>query len=101
MTAKFGAKSTADDVLSDVDLTGRRFLITGASSGIGLETARALVARGAHVVGTARNLAKAETAASALDIAPGIGEFEWIELDLASLRSVLWARSEELISQLS
>jgi NAD(P)-dependent dehydrogenase (short-subunit alcohol dehydrogenase family) len=90
MTAKFGAKSTADEVLSDVDLTGKRFLITGASSGIGLETTRALVARGAHVVGTARDLAKAQTAsASILDTAStGSAAVDWVELDLASLRSV-------------
>lgn len=90
MTTKFGPKSTADEVLSDVDLTGKRFLVTGASSGIGLETTRALVARGAHVVGTARDLAKAKTAtASILDTASeGSAELEWIELDLASLHSV-------------
>jgi len=43
MTRKFGFKSTADDVLSGVDLKGKRFLVTGVSSGIGLETARSLV----------------------------------------------------------
>ncbi|WP_197379390.1 SDR family NAD(P)-dependent oxidoreductase [Mycolicibacterium mengxianglii] len=88
MTANFGAKSTADEVLSDVDLNGKRFLVTGASSGIGLETARALAARGAHVVGTARNLAKAKAAASALGVASGIGGLDWVQLDLSSLRSV-------------
>jgi hypothetical protein len=51
MTAQFNAKSTADEVLASIDLRGKRFLITGASSGIGLETARALVSRGANVVG--------------------------------------------------
>ena len=80
MTEKYGSKSTADEVLAGVDLTGKRFLVTGASSGIGLETARSLVARGAHVVGTARDLAKAELATG--------GSFELIELDLASLHSV-------------
>ncbi|ANI42895.1 SDR family NAD(P)-dependent oxidoreductase [Mycolicibacterium vaccae] len=90
MTVKFGAKSTADEVLSDVDLAGKRFLITGASSGIGLETARALAARGAHVVGTARDLVKAETATASIlaGSGSGSGSVNWIELDLASLRSV-------------
>jgi NAD(P)-dependent dehydrogenase (short-subunit alcohol dehydrogenase family) len=90
MTEKFGAKSTADEVLSGVDLKGKRFLITGASSGIGLETARSLVSRGAGVVGAVRDLAKAEPAtASVLDAAAqGGGSLELIELDLASLQSV-------------
>ena len=54
MTKLFGAKSTADEVLSGVDLEGKRIFITGVSSGIGLETARSLVAHGASVVGTVR-----------------------------------------------
>ncbi|NEJ23535.1 SDR family NAD(P)-dependent oxidoreductase [Rhizobium leguminosarum] len=87
MTEKFGAKSTADEVLDGVDLKGKRFLITGVSSGIGLETARALVAHGASVVGAVRDLAKAERAtASVRDAASG--SLELIELDLASLQSV-------------
>lgn len=90
MTKKFGAKSTADEVLSGVDLKDKRFLITGASSGIGLETARALVSRGASVVGTSRDLAKADAAIAALrnTAFPGGGSLELIELDLASLQSV-------------
>ena len=56
MTAKFGATSTTDDVLAGLDLKGKRVLVTGTSSGLGIETARALVAHGAYVVGTARDL---------------------------------------------
>ncbi len=90
MAKKFGAKSTADEVLSDIDLKGERFLITGASSGIGRETARSLVFHGASVVGAVRNLAKAEPAtASVRDAASqGGGNLELIDLDLASLQSV-------------
>ncbi|OUL79607.1 SDR family NAD(P)-dependent oxidoreductase [Paraburkholderia hospita] len=90
MTEKFGAKSTADEVLSGVDLKAKRFLVTGASSGIGLETARSLVAHGASVVGAVRDLAKAERAvASVADAATQAGgSLELIELDLASLLSV-------------
>ena len=58
----FGATSTTEEVLSGVDLRGKRILVTGVSAGIGVETARALAAHGAHVVGAARDLAKAETA---------------------------------------
>ncbi|MGO7874201.1 SDR family NAD(P)-dependent oxidoreductase, partial [Rhizobium leguminosarum] len=82
-TEKFAAKSTADEVLGGVDLKGKRFLITGVSSGIGLDTARALVAHGASVVGAVRDLAKAARAtASVRDAASG--SLELIELDLAS-----------------
>lgn len=90
MTNRFGATSTADAVLSGVDLRGKRFLITGASSGIGLETARSLAARGAGVVGAVRDLAKAERAmAPVRDAASQAGGgLELVELDLASLRSV-------------
>ncbi|WP_315837428.1 SDR family NAD(P)-dependent oxidoreductase [Bradyrhizobium prioriisuperbiae] len=90
MTENFGAKSTADDVLSGVNLHGKRFLVTGASSGIGLETARALASHGASVVGTVRDLAKAESATALVRDAArdGDGSLELIELDLASLKSV-------------
>ncbi|MCQ4629094.1 SDR family NAD(P)-dependent oxidoreductase [Shinella sp. CPCC 100929] len=90
MTEKFGAKSTADEVLSGVDLRGKRFLVTGASSGIGLETARSLVSHGASVVAAVRDLAKAETATAAVRDAAsqGGGSLELIALDLASLQSV-------------
>jgi NAD(P)-dependent dehydrogenase (short-subunit alcohol dehydrogenase family) len=90
MTERFGAKSTADQVLSGVDLKGKRFLVTGASSGIGLETARSLIAHGAGVVGAVRDLARAgPTTASVRDAASQAGgSLELIELDLASLQSV-------------
>lgn len=90
MTSKLGAKSTAADVLSGLDLQGKRILVTGVSSGIGLETTRSLAAHGASVVGTVRDLAKAERAtASVRDAAwQGGGGLELIELDLASLQSV-------------
>ncbi len=90
MTEKFGAKSTADEVLSGVDLKGKRFLVTGASSGIGLETARSLVSHGASVVAAVRDLAKAETVTAAVRDAAsqGGGSLELIALDLASLQSV-------------
>jgi NAD(P)-dependent dehydrogenase (short-subunit alcohol dehydrogenase family) len=82
MTTQFGAKSTTDDVLAGVDLAGKRVLITGVSAGLGVETARALAAYGASVVGAARDLDKARAATA------GIKGIELIELDLASLASV-------------
>ncbi len=90
MTDSFGAKSTADEVLAGLDLTGQRFLITGVSSGIGRETARALAAHGASVVGLVRDFAKAQAATAPVqDAAKGAGgSLELIEIDLASLQSV-------------
>src|SRR5262249_14479637 len=85
-----GSTSTTEDVLSGVDLRRKRILVTGVSAGIGVETARSLVAHGAHVVGAARDLAKAQRATSRVqqDAAAGGGSFELVELDLASLASV-------------
>jgi NAD(P)-dependent dehydrogenase (short-subunit alcohol dehydrogenase family) len=89
MTGSFGATSTTDDVLAGVDLSGKRILVTGVSAGLGVETARALAAHGAQVVGAARDLdkAKAATAEVRAQAANG-GGLELVELDLASLASV-------------
>ena len=62
MTKVWGATSATDDVLSGIDLHGKRILVTGASAGLGVETARALAAHGAQVVGAARDIEKAEAA---------------------------------------
>ena len=51
----FDAHSTAADVIADVDLTGKRAIVTGGASGIGLETARALASAGAQVTLAVRN----------------------------------------------
>jgi len=51
MTNVFGATSTSDEVLSGVNLQGKRILVTGVSAGLGVETARSLAAHGASVVG--------------------------------------------------
>lgn len=90
MNQKFGAKSTADDVLSGIDLEGKHILITGISSGIGLETGRSLASHGASIVGADLDLAKAEPATALVREAAlqGGGSLELIELDLGSLSSV-------------
>src|ERR1700740_3172569 len=90
MATKFGAKSTTEDVLAGIDLKGKRILVTGVSAGLGVETARALVAHCADVVGAARDLAKAKRATSEVSKAAAKtgGRFELVELDLASLKSV-------------
>ena len=58
----FGGRSTADKVIAGVDLTGKRFVVTGCNSGIGFETMNALCANGAQVLGLARSLRDAEIA---------------------------------------
>jgi NAD(P)-dependent dehydrogenase (short-subunit alcohol dehydrogenase family) len=88
MARVFGAESTADEVLEGTDLTGRRILVTGVSAGLGLETARTLVAHGAHVVGAARDLQKARTATARIRAGSDGAALELIELDLSSLASV-------------
>jgi NAD(P)-dependent dehydrogenase (short-subunit alcohol dehydrogenase family) len=90
MTNVWGATSTTDDVLSGIDLRGKRILVTGVSAGIGVETARALAAHGAQVTGAARDLekAKAATPQVRMDAAANGGSFELVALDLASLKSV-------------
>ena len=90
MVDVFGATSTTEDVLSGINLRGKRIFVTGVSAGLGVETARALAAHGAHVVGAARDLKKAEavTAQVRKDAEANGGSFELIELDLASLKSV-------------
>jgi NAD(P)-dependent dehydrogenase (short-subunit alcohol dehydrogenase family) len=90
MSTSFGAKSTTDDVLAGVDLKGKRVLVTGVSAGLGVETARALAAHGADVVGAARDLKKAEGATAVVREAAATsgGSLSLIELDLASLASV-------------
>jgi len=92
MAKTFGFESTADEVLEGVDLSGKRVLVTGVSAGLGVETTRSLVAHGATVVGTARDLAKARRALAAA----GNPSVDLVEADLASLASVRKAASELL-----
>jgi NAD(P)-dependent dehydrogenase (short-subunit alcohol dehydrogenase family) len=86
----FGATSTTDDVLSGVNLKGKRILVTGASAGLGVETARSLAAHGAQVVGAVRDLNKAKAATEQVrnEAAANGGSFELVELDLGNLKSV-------------
>lgn len=65
----FGYGSTAEDVTEGLDLSGKTYLITGCNSGLGMETARVLVLRGAHIIGAARTREKAAEALG--KVAPG------------------------------
>jgi NAD(P)-dependent dehydrogenase (short-subunit alcohol dehydrogenase family) len=84
----FDERSTAEEVLADVDLTGRRAIVTGASSGIGTETARVLALRGAAVTLTARDLAAGETAAAQIRQSTGNRAVDVRPLELADPASV-------------
>lgn len=86
--SSFGAQSTADEVLAGHDLSGKTVFITGGASGIGQEAARAMAAKGAHVVIAARNPEKLEEALKAIRSETGSDKVESIVLDLASLDSV-------------
>ncbi len=100
MVDVFGATSTTEDVLSGVNLHGKRILVTGVSAGLGVETARSLAGHGAQVVGAARDLTKAEAATEQVrkDAAANGGSFELVQLDLASLKSVR-ACTEKLLAK--
>jgi NAD(P)-dependent dehydrogenase (short-subunit alcohol dehydrogenase family) len=100
MANAFGATSTTDEVLSGINLRGKRILVTGVSAGIGVETARSLAAHGAHIIGAARDLKKAETATEQVrkDAASNGGSLELIELDLGNLKSVR-AAADKLIAK--
>ena len=89
-STSFGATSTTEDVLSGVNLKGKRIFVTGVSAGLGVETARSLAAHGAQVVGAARDLNKAKSATQQVrqDAATNGGSFDLVELDLANLKSV-------------
>jgi len=79
----FGRRSTADDVLADLHLSGRTILVTGCNAGIGFGTFRALAQRGAHVIALARTLDAAREACQRAG-----GSSTPIACDLANLDSV-------------
>jgi NAD(P)-dependent dehydrogenase (short-subunit alcohol dehydrogenase family) len=84
----FDQDSTTDEVLEGIDLSGQRVVITGTSSGLGLESTRALASKGASVTMLARNVEKNLAAADTVrESVPG-ADLEVRELDLTSLASV-------------
>lgn len=88
MTAIFTHESTTSDVLEGLDLTGRRFAITGTSAGLGEEATRALAAAGGSVLMLARNQEANDAAAARVRAAVPDADISTVQLDLADLSSV-------------
>jgi NAD(P)-dependent dehydrogenase (short-subunit alcohol dehydrogenase family) len=86
----YGPATTAAEIVADLDLHGRRAVVTGASSGIGTETARALASAGAEVTLAVRNLEAGRKAADRIadELPSGAGVLRVSPLDLADPASV-------------
>lgn len=88
ITSRFGAKSTAREVIQGISLGGKRAVVTGATSGIGVETARALAGAGAEVTLAVRDVKKGEEVAAQLRSDTKNAAIMVLKLDLGSLSSV-------------
>src|SRR4051794_38175197 len=82
ITTPFGFSSTADDVMAGTSLSGKRAIVTGASSGIGIETARALAGAGAQVTLAVRNVQAGSIAAADMAETTGQGDVVFAALQL-------------------
>jgi NAD(P)-dependent dehydrogenase (short-subunit alcohol dehydrogenase family) len=81
--SSFTRSSTAEEVTAGLNLTGKTAVVTGCNSGIGFETMRVLAMRGAHVIGTARNMNKGREACGKVK-----GKTTAVELELTDFDSV-------------
>jgi NAD(P)-dependent dehydrogenase (short-subunit alcohol dehydrogenase family) len=92
-TLPYDRTSTAEQVTEGRDLSGQTFLVTGCTAGLGLETARVLGLRGAHIIGLARTAAGAQQALDALGL-PGdavaceLGDLESVRAAVAAVRAL-------------
>ncbi len=88
ITTPFNARSTAAEVIAGVDLTGKRAVVTGGASGIGLETARALAAAGAQVTLAVRNTDAGQRAAADIQATTGRDDVRVARLDLTDRSTI-------------
>lgn len=100
----FGPDTTTDEVLAGIDLSGRRALVTGASGGLGAETARALACHGAFVTIAARDLEKAEAVAAAIrerhadaQVEVGAAPLELTEPDSVRAFAKRWLQENDVL----
>lgn len=91
--SEFGWASTTDEVLADKDLSGRTVFITGANSGLGQETARAMAARGAEVILAGRDQAKLDESVAAIKADQSKAQLDTLTVDLTSLENIRAATS--------
>ncbi|CAH1439456.1 unnamed protein product [Lactuca virosa] len=84
----FAASSTAEDVTKGVDGTGLTAIVTGATSGIGLETTRVLALRGVHVIMPVRNLESGKKVKESIVEKIPNAKLDVMELDISSMQSV-------------
>lgn len=102
ITTSFGFESTAAEVIAGIDLSGKRAIVTGSSSGIGIETARALAGASADVTLAVRSTGAGASVAADITAASGNAAVHATELDLADPRSVsefvsAWAEPLDLL----
>jgi NAD(P)-dependent dehydrogenase (short-subunit alcohol dehydrogenase family) len=88
LTTPFGRHTTANEVLQGIDLHGRRAIVTGGASGIGVETAAALARAGAHVTLAVRNVEAGTTVAQSIAQQTDNPDVQCRLLDLANLESI-------------
>lgn len=86
--AQFGSKTTADEVVAGMDLSGRVMLVTGANTGIGYDTARSLASAGARVLLACRSSEKGEDAVQRIRGSHPNADVAFKQLDLASFDSI-------------
>lgn len=88
MAKEFGAKSLASEVVEGIDLTGKTAIVTGAASGLGVETARALLKAGAAVTMPVRDVKRGEEVAKELAGSTGNNKIHVARMDLIDYPSV-------------
>ncbi|GJN34712.1 hypothetical protein PR202_gb23401 [Eleusine coracana subsp. coracana] len=96
----FSWSSTAEEVTAGISAAGLTAIVTGASSGIGAETARTLALRGAHVIMAVRSLPAAQALRDAVLAQAPEAKLDIMELDLSSMASVRAFASEFIAKEL-